>query len=130
MNDTIKFDKELLLIMSSTRHDNISSIKSELTSTLGKMQDMLREVPQQIVTALLESSIRSLRNEDEAKEFAKLLVYASRLFNQIEELEEEVIVIDTILDEESIIRMATGINFKEYFEEQDEWCSGTFTPNR
>lgn len=120
MNDTIKFDKELLLIMSSTRHDNISSIKSELTSTLGKMQDMLKEVPQQIVTALLESSIRSLRNEDEAKEFAKLLVYASRLFNQIEELEEEVIVIDTILDEESIIRMATGINFKEYFEEQDE----------
>jgi len=114
IDKTINFDSELLSIMAKSKENTLREMKNDFESTNNELQNILREVPGNIRPMVIEAMIRSMKDEEEAKEFSKKLVYSCRLFHSIEEIEKEVMVIHSVLDENSMLRMASGIDFTGY----------------
>jgi hypothetical protein len=113
MNSSLKFEKEHLSLMLKAKEKSINRLEEDLQTAKSNMLDCFTgNPPEHLYAIIVEPIVANLKDEDKAKEFAKLLVLAKRISDQIELLRKELFVVQSLLDEQSPLMMA-ATNFDE-----------------
>jgi hypothetical protein len=113
MTKPLKFDKEHLALMLKAKEKSISRLEDDLHAAKGDMLDcFVGNPPEHLYSVIVEPIVANLKDEEAAKTFAKMLVLAKRITNQVEVLKRELFVVQSLLDEQSPLMMA-ATNFDE-----------------
>lgn len=115
----IKFDRGNLELLLKSKTQLLEDYEQELHHTRAEIMSALGGAPEQLFPVLLEPILSNLKDEDQTKEFAKLLVLLKRISLKMDVCKKEVSVVQSLLDDKNPIMIA-AVNFDdmEVFHDQ------------
>lgn len=111
-NNKLVFDKENLDFLYSACVKQRDSLTNSFQETAYRVSDMIGDNGDQFVNLLIRPLVNMVKTEEEMVKILKEIAFLKRLDAKLNDLEKKITVIETILDTNDSLHLAT-INFDE-----------------
>jgi hypothetical protein len=111
-NEDLTFNKDNLTLLVKARKAALEKAKSDKTTAVNQLGAVLNGVEATMLNAWLQPIMLSLKNEEDAKTFAKLIVSIFILNKDIDQMAIELSAIEMLLDKDSLLSLAS-VSFEE-----------------
>lgn len=106
-DDHIKLSPDSLRILRNVKNDALEELRTERQKAVSEASGVVGNPEPMMVWAWLQPVLSTVREEEDVKKFAKLLVAIFRLTSSIEKLQKEVAAVDMLLDDQGPLSLAT-----------------------
>jgi predicted ATP-binding protein involved in virulence len=105
--DILQVHRKNLKLMAEAKRTTLEKRKSEFSKAIQDAADLCNMPDYNMMWAWFQPLISNLDEEEDAKQFAKMLLFIYRLYKQSSELEKEISAVDMLLDEKGPLGLAT-----------------------